>query len=327
MMSAVLFLEFSMFDISTAEGQPSYRFSGHETFACRYAWLPKAYRAIAADASIFYDEDAAMVELGIGKNMVRSLRFWIDAMGIAHPTSERKHQLTKLAHTVFGARGCDPYLEDTRTLWLLHWNLSSSATPAPFAWHYLLGAWPYAEFSRTEALAAFARQSQRLGHSHSEITLSQHLDVFLHTYLSARGARSGIEDSLDGPLVELRLLQQTGERRGEGGRWEAVYAFRKEPKADITNDLFAYTILDYWERNAPGEKTIPIRHILSAAGAPGQSFKLPEEDVRARLESLSLDGRYGFAYRPSAIQGLLTRDAPISAEARTIYTNEANING
>lgn len=326
-MFVILYPGSSMFDISATEGQPSYRFSGHETFACRYAWLPKAYRAIATDASIFYDEDAAMVELGIGKNMVRALRFWVDAMGIAHPTPDRKHEITELGHVVFGEDGCDPYLEDSRTLWLLHWNLTSSATPALFAWHFLLGAWPYAEFSRSEALAAFARQSHLLGHSHSEITLSQHLDVFLHTYLSARGSRAGIEDSLDGPLVELRLLQQTGERRSEGGRWEGVYAFRKEPKADITNDLFAYAVLDYWERTAPGEKTIPIRHILSAAGAPGQSFKLPEEDVRARLESLSLDGRHGFTYRPSAIQGLLTREIPTRADARTIYANEANING
>ncbi len=315
-----------MFDISTAEGQLNYRFSGHETFACRYAWLPKAYRAIAADATIFYDEDAAMVELGIGKNMVRALRFWVDAMGIAHPTSERRHEITDLGHTVFGSDGCDPYLEDARTLWLLHWNLSSVATPALFAWHYLLGAWPYAEFSRSEALAAFARRSQRLGHSHSEITLSQHLDVFLHTYLSARGSRSGIEDSLDGPLVELRLLQQTGERRSEGGRWEAVYAFRNEPKDSIPDELFAYAVLDYWERTAPRERTIPIRQILSAAGAPGQSFKLPEDDIRARLERLSLDPRYGFTYRPSAIQGLLTREGPVRADARAIYMNEAAVN-
>ena len=25
------------------------RFSGHESFACRYAWLPKAYRELVAD--------------------------------------------------------------------------------------------------------------------------------------------------------------------------------------------------------------------------------------------------------------------------------------
>ena len=55
--------------------RPHYRFSGHESFACRYAWLPKAYRALRNDPLIFSDEPRAMVELGLGKNMVRSLRF------------------------------------------------------------------------------------------------------------------------------------------------------------------------------------------------------------------------------------------------------------
>ena len=50
------------------------RFSGHETFAFRYAWLPKAFRALKRNAGAFADEDGAMVELGLGKNMVRSLR-------------------------------------------------------------------------------------------------------------------------------------------------------------------------------------------------------------------------------------------------------------
>ncbi|RWJ04461.1 MAG: DUF4007 family protein [Mesorhizobium sp.] len=316
-----------MFDVSVAEGQPSYRFSGHETFACRYAWLPKAYRAIDADPAIFFNEDAAMVELGIGKNMVRSLRFWVDAMGIARPAADRTHIITEMGHAIFGVDGCDPFLEESKTLWLLHWNLSSAAAPGLFAWHYLLGVWPYAEFSRSEALAAFLRQSQRLGHAHSSVTLSQHLDIFIHTYQSARSARVGIEDSLDGPLVELRLLQQTGERRGDSGRWEPVYAFRREPKSEISNDLFGYAILDYWDRIASAEKTMLVRNILSAPGSPGQAFKLPEDDVRARLEAISRNGTFGFTYRPSAIQGLLTRDTAVRPNPRAIYTNEAIIHG
>ncbi|MER9977740.1 DUF4007 family protein [Mesorhizobium sp. M0085] len=312
-----------MFDLTLSEGHPSYRFSGHETFACRYAWLPKAYRAIQADPHIFFNEDAAMVELGIGKNMVRALRFWVDAMGVARPSAERTHAITELGDAIFGEDGCDPFLEETKTLWLLHWTLSSAAAPALFAWNYLLGSWPYPEFSRSEALAAFIRQSQRLGYTHSSVTLSQHLDVFLHTYQSARSARVGIEDSLDGPFVELRLLQQTGERRSDAGRWESVYAFRREPKPEITDDLFAYALLDYWDRVAPAEKTMLVRTVVSAPGAPGQSFKLPEEDVRSRLETLSREGTYGFSYRPSAIQGLLTRESMVKANARAVYEHEA----
>ncbi|WP_313195994.1 DUF4007 family protein [Shinella zoogloeoides] len=316
-----------MLDLPIGNSQPAYRFSGHETFACRYAWLPKAYRTISANPGIFFDEDAAMVELGIGKNMVRSLRFWVDAMGIARPAGDRTHTITDIGHFIFGEDGADPFLEDIRTLWLLHWNLSSSATPGLFAWHYLLGAWPYSEFSHSEALAAFMRQSQRMGYSHSSVTLGQHLDVFLHTYHSSRSARVGVEDSLDGPLVELRLLQQSGERRGGSGRWEPVYAFRREFKPDVSNSLFSYALLDYWERTAPTEKTMLVRDVLSAPGAPGQVFKLPEEDVRARLEALSKLGAHGLSYRPSAIQGLLTRDRDIKPDIAAIYAKGATSHG
>src|ERR1019366_2997031 len=62
------------------------KYSGHETFACRYAWLPKALQAIQSDPKVFADEDQAMVDLGVGKNMVRSIRFWVEASGMAKPT-------------------------------------------------------------------------------------------------------------------------------------------------------------------------------------------------------------------------------------------------
>jgi len=59
------------------------RYSGHESFPLRYAWLPKAYRALARDAASLSDDERAMVELGVGKNMVRAIRFWVLATGIA----------------------------------------------------------------------------------------------------------------------------------------------------------------------------------------------------------------------------------------------------
>ncbi|MER8823077.1 DUF4007 family protein [Mesorhizobium sp. M0991] len=284
----------------------TFRFSGHESFACRYAWLPKAYRAISKNPAIFFDEEQAMVELGVGKNMVRSLRFWVDVMGVASPTGDKQHQLTDFGHAVFAADGLDPYLEDARTLWLLHWNTSSKSSPALFAWHYLIGQWPYPEFTRTEALQAFKRQSAKLGHKHSDVTLSQHLDVFIHTYHATTGGKISVEDSLDGPLVPLNLLMPTGERRVEGGRWETVFSFRREAKPEITQGLFEYCVLDFWERSSPDENTLGLRSVASAPGSPGQVFKLNEEDVRGRLEDLSSNGR-GIAYQPSAIQGLITR--------------------
>src|SRR5579884_462777 len=48
-------------------------FSGHETFPFRTAWLKKAVDAVTADPRVFTRDDAFVV-LGVGKNMVRSIR-------------------------------------------------------------------------------------------------------------------------------------------------------------------------------------------------------------------------------------------------------------
>lgn len=296
--------------LETIDGKPliNLRFSGHETFACRYAWLPKAYRALRANPGQFKDEDGAMVELGLGKNMVRSLRFWAENTGLAAPDAHRNLLLTEFAHAVFAADGFDPYLEDVRTVWLIHWNLAARNDGALFAWRFLLNHWPYPEFTRSEALAAFGRESRRLGYAHSEITLTQHLEAFLHTYYPARSKNNAIEDSLDGPLVELGLLQAVGEKKSDSGRWETVYAFWRDPKPEITPELFEYCLMDFWTRFRRTEETLTLREVTLGVCSPGQVFKLPEEDVRARLEAYARP-RPGapFAYQPSAVQALLSR--------------------
>ncbi|KZC76066.1 hypothetical protein AYR46_19985 [Sphingobium yanoikuyae] len=303
--------------------RPHYRFSGHESFACRYAWLPKAYRALRADPLIFSDEPRAMVELGLGKNMVRSLRFWVEVAGLAEVDAERGRGLwtTAFGDSLLGEDGADRYLEDRRTLWLLHWKLSSRDEGALFAWDFLFSRWPYPELTRTEALSAFMRESKKLGHDHSQVTLGQHLDVFLHSYLGARSGKTALEDSLDGPLVELELLQLLGERKGEGGRFEPVYGFRREPKAEITAALFDYCVVDFWQRNHAGENSLTLRDIAMAPGSPGQVFKLPEDDVRARLEAHNRSYPAPYTYQPSAVQGLLFRTAT-AVSLEHVYAQE-----
>lgn len=288
----------------------SYRFSGHETFACRYAWLPKAFKALKENPGTFAveQEDNAMVELGLGKNMVRSLRFWVEVSGLAAPEQPRGLVPTSFAERIFGKGGLDPFLEDIRTLWLLHWNLSSRSVHPLFAWRFLLNHWPYPELTRSEGLVAFTRESAKLGHSHSSITLSQHFDVFLRTYYSPRSNTTAVEDSLDGPLVELALLQPVGERKADGGRRETVFAFRREAKRDVTPELFDYCLADFWARFRSGEETLTLREITTGICSPGQIFKLPEDDIRARLEAYALPGNSrAFAYQASAVQGLLFR--------------------
>lgn len=61
-------------------------FSGHDSFQCRSLWLKKGYDFVKAGRS-FTDEDA-VVELGVGKNMVNAIRYWMKAFGLTNPDDD-----------------------------------------------------------------------------------------------------------------------------------------------------------------------------------------------------------------------------------------------
>ncbi len=301
-----------------------YRISGHESFPCRYAWLPKAVRELSQDPKLFSDDEQAMVALGVGKNMVRSIRFWIYATGIAAP--EKKgggYSLTDVGRFLLGDAGLDPFLEDTATLWLLHWNLSTDVANPLLAWDYLLNRWHEPELIRSVALKALFKEASKLDDGLSMVTLEQHLDTFLHTYVPTRGRKGEVqEDNLDCPLVELELIATIGER-GVGKR-EAIYAFRREEKPDITLELFSYCLADFWSKKHLNETTLPLRDVVHGHGSPGQIFKLPEEDIRVRLEQLSHQPDGPFAYIESAqFQQVRKRKEPNKGTLlKAIYRSE-----
>lgn len=263
------------------------RFSGHETFACRYAWLPKALHAIRDSKTLFVDEDAAMVELGVGKNMVRSIRFWIEAAGMASTGDGREMVPTELGKAIFLRRGRDEFLEDVTTLWLLHWKISTT-DPYLLAWNHLLNRWQEPDFSESRVLSAFRKRVDSEERKASDVSLLQHFQVFLHTYVPTRGAKGEVsEDTLDCPLTELQLITKVGEReREETGRRESIYGFNRDDKLTLSHGLFAFCVNDYWQRRHPNEKTLPVRVIATGEGSPGQVFKIPEQDVFTRVLEL-----------------------------------------
>lgn len=281
-----------------------YRISGHESFPCRYTWLPKAVRGLEADPKLFADEERAMVDLGVGKNMVRSVRFWSLATGIAAVAAKGvSPALTEFGIALLGKRGRDPFLEDRRTLWLIHWNLSTNVHNPLLAWDYLLNRWQEPELSPSTAIKALERAAASHDDRASRSTLEQHFDTFLHTYVPTRGRKGDVqEDNLDCPLVELQLITKVGDREIDraSGKREPIYVFRREEKPDITPELFAYCLNDFWEKRHANEATIPFREVAHGHGSPGQVFKLAEDDVRTRIEDLARRSDELFAYTESA---------------------------
>lgn len=287
--------------------ETNYRFSGHESFSCRYAWIPKAVESLQEDPTIFSNIDEAMVRLGLGKNMVQSLRFWIQATRVAEQTSQGGLQLTDFGLQIFGSSGLDPYLEDINTLWLLHWQLCSHDSNPLFAWHFLFNRYHEPEIVRSNVLEAIERESLTLARPLSKATLAQHFDVFMHTYVPTRGSKNEIlEDNLDCPLVELELIESNGQKINGQGKLETAYCFNREPKPDLSLGVLLYAVDDYWRRHKSDEETLSLSELTTGLGSPGQVFKLPEDEMRSYLVQFNERDEY-FVYKESAMFEQLRR--------------------
>ncbi len=300
----------------------NYRFSGHETFPCRYTWLPKAVQSLTQDPALFRNEDQAMVRLGVGKNMVRAIRFWADATGVSVPSGDGASVVSSFGSDLLSETGFDPFLEDARTLWLIHWRIATSAEPL-FAWDYLLNTWHRPDFTRSEAVQYLAEEAGRMGRKFSRVTLENHFTTFLHTYVPTRSKKGEVlEDNLDCPLVELDLIVKIGERSAaDCSRREGIYAFRTEEKPEISAELFVYCLNDFWSTQHPNETTLTFRDVCVGKGSPGQIFKLPENAVRQRLENLDNDARGCFSFQESAALQRIVRRGEVSSRKllRSIY--------
>ncbi len=285
---------------------PEYRFGGHQSFALRIAWLPKAVAAIEAGIDPLRDPIVGVVELGLGKNMVEALRCWIEAFGVAERTDDG-WTLTPIGAAIFGSGGHDPFLEDVQSLWWLHWTISTRPTGRFFAWELLINRWAEPTFSPSAVVSAFLKEAERSGRRLSPVSARQHFDVWLHSYLAGRSGRG--EESLDSPMTALALVRPSGERELDEGRREPVYAFDRGPKQSLGNAIFAYALADWWDRHFENEETAPLREIAFGRSSPGQVFRLSEHEVRDRLAALSAIPGSGFALRESLNQHVVQRTA------------------
>ncbi len=134
---------------------------------------------------LFRNEDDAMVELGIGKNMVRSMKFWADAARVIVSDKQGKSGVTDFGRELLlgtgPTAGLDPFLEDLQTLWLIHWNISTVKESPLFGWDFLMNRWqdPYLSLSRVRD--AFVKATVHRERAPSAQTLEQMYEVFVHT--------------------------------------------------------------------------------------------------------------------------------------------------
>jgi hypothetical protein len=259
---------------ASAQAELHASFARHETFHPRYGWLKKGYDNAREDPGVFLAEDATSI-LGVGKNMVRAIRYWCLAYKVLREERrEDNPRLYSVYPTEFGTSlldddGWDPYLEDPGSLWLLHWQLLRSPSRAP-AWWAVFNSTRSPEFSD----AALLSELRRLRDEHEEwgevadSSLDKDIRCLLRMYGSITEGRDLPEDSVDSPFCELELLRPIP---GVKRQW----ALNVGAKRHLPDAIVAYACLDY-VRASGSAKLVGIAGLARSPGSPGRAFALTE---------------------------------------------------
>lgn len=204
-------------------------YSGHESFTCKTLWLKKGYDFIKNNNN--FNTPDAVVKLGVGKNMVASIRYWMRAFGMT-----QNDRLTNISCYIFDTeQGKDPFVEDLGTLWLLHFLLVSTAEASLY---YLLFTQFQKErksFERHHLLNFVKRMMAEDGKQSqfNENTVKKDIGTLLLNYVFPQ--KTGAFDDYNALLIDLEIL-----RTGPDGKY---YLFNIEGKRQLPWQIFLYAIL------------------------------------------------------------------------------------
>lgn len=258
-------------------------FARHESFHPRFGWLKKGFDKASIDSSLFLREDAAVI-LGVGKNMVRAIRYWCNAFKVLDESNDSKARVTTA--TQFGSKlleadGWDPFLETDGALWLLHWYLLSSPCQAT-TWEFVFSKLRQTEFTADDLLSHLTDYVKTLYASTSvaESSLKNDISCLLRMYGQASEKVEANEETIVCPFVSLGLIEHIPNSK--------IYAFRIGAKPTLPPEIVVAACLQYAHQTRLGQKSINLSHLLYDHLSPGQCFKLTESSLYSALEAVAI---------------------------------------
>lgn len=257
------------------------RFRAHETFFIRKGWINKGLRKISEDPFVFMGaKSTPMDTLGIGTNMVKSLRYWLQATGLTEePTSGKRSQsFTDFGNIVYRH---DPFIDEIGTLWLLHYSLALNEKNAT-AWYYFFNEFNLRVFSKDDFIKAISSYIKISGAEASLRSLEDDFTCILGTYISRDKTHLGFvspENNIDCPLGDLELIDIDNKNK-------RTYKRRSTAKSLIPVLIVFAGIID----QAAGKREMPIALILNEPKSVGRVFSLDAITLSAILHDLELMG-------------------------------------
>lgn len=173
----------------------------HESFSIREGWLVKGIKNVKEYGNVFALQNATDI-LGIGTNMVKSLKYWMTATRLI----EEKNREIMLSDFGSIINEYDPYLEDIFFWWLIHINMITNVDDA-YIYNLFFNKCNIKTFTKRELYEKLYALLTNEKLTFNENILQDEVNMIIKTYT--------IDEKIDNPennficpLSELNLLKK-----------------------------------------------------------------------------------------------------------------------
>lgn len=242
------------------------RMKRHESFSIREGWLAKGLTAVKKDNKIF-SSSSATDELGVGYNMVKSLKYWMYATRLIQDNS-KEIVLSEFGELVLTY---DRYLEDKFTWWLIHLQLALNIEDA-FVINCFYNKSSSKIFTKQELYETVARILTTYQIEFNDKTLLDEINMVIKTYVVDE-SDDNPENNFNCPLSDLELIKKVSRDTFEKNR----------PSYKSLNYLIVYYLM---EQLIQDREYISIDDLIKLENGPSKLLNLDKNLINDYLDDM-----------------------------------------
>ena len=247
------------------------KFKGSGSFPIRSGWFEKTLYVLNENRgkNIFANKSGGYY-LGVGANMVASIRYWLNAAGIY---DSKTAELTSFGSLISER---DKYFENINTWWLIHYNLVSNLIDCP-VFYSVFNKIDEREIGKDDLrkriklfLDDYSLSGTKAGY------IDDDLSVFLRSYtVDDSDMEKSPEDNTICPLSYLDLVEK-----------ENNIIRKNQPVAEKLNyKVVYYSLIKAFSDRTASDFTID--EALTVDNGPGRVFNLDRYSMLVYIEEMS----------------------------------------